>query len=79
MRKYGRAAVQWFRNGGFKSPPSPHLARVEAKVGKTTLTLTRNGEPVAVVVLVDLTRGMDGTTATFVDLSHFMEHRRVRR
>lgn len=70
--------IQWFRNGGFQKPPTPHLATVECEVGKTTLMLTRDGEVFAVLVLTRLTRNMEGTSAEFRDRTHFMKNTRLR-
>jgi hypothetical protein len=72
-------AIHWLRNGGFRKPPSPHIATVEALPGKTTLTLTHNGQAFSVLVLDTIsTNGYDGTTATFVSLIKYMESNGVR-
>lgn len=55
---------------------NPLHARAEFAVGGTALTLTRDGEPMAVVILAQLTRDQDGTTAVFRDPVYFLRHQR---
>lgn len=55
------------------------VPRMEAEPGKTKITLTLRGLPVATVVLQQITvNSHDGATVEFVDLSQYMEARRVR-
>jgi hypothetical protein len=64
----------------FRKPkPIPYDVTVEGQPGKTILRLTHNGEVFAVLMLMQVTRSrLDGTSAEFVELSHFIEARRFK-
>jgi ABC-type arginine transport system permease subunit len=56
----------------------PHSATLEAIPGVTNLRLTKDGTVVALVVLHDISWTVQGgATVTFMDLTNFMESRKV--
>lgn len=63
---YGRAAYEATILKSRRT--SPHIARVEAEVGKTTLCLTRDDEVFEVLVMTELKRHHGVTKAVFSEL-----------